>query len=84
MAKPFSELGQLSVEQKTMGQMSVEQKRCRRRFLGQLSMGKFVWGKRRSIPDYRDHPDGRASAYEDVVGLSLVYLDLLIYTNVDK
>ena len=49
MAKPDSELGQLSVEQKTMGQMSVEQKRCRRRFLGQLSLGKFVWGKCRSI-----------------------------------
>ena len=50
MAKPYSKLGQLSVEQKTMGQMSVEQKRCRRRFLGQLSLGKFVWGKCRSIP----------------------------------
>ena len=32
-----------------MGQLSVEQKKFRRRFLGQLSLGKFRWGKCRSI-----------------------------------
>ena len=46
--------------------------------------GRTRWTALWTAPDNRDHPDGRASAYEDVVGLSLVYLDLLIYTNVDK
>ena len=38
-----------------MGQLSVEQKRYRRRFLGQLSLGKFRWGKCHSIKKIRPY-----------------------------